>query len=43
MPVSGWAVPLVWIPLEDWRWIVDINLMGVVHGVDLHTADQVAW
>jgi NADP-dependent 3-hydroxy acid dehydrogenase YdfG len=20
------------IPLEDWRWIVDINLMGVVHG-----------
>ncbi len=22
------------IPLEDWRWIVDINLMGVVHGVE---------
>jgi NAD(P)-dependent dehydrogenase (short-subunit alcohol dehydrogenase family) len=23
------------IPLEDWRWIVDINLMGVVHGCHL--------
>ena len=23
---------LMEIPLEDWRWIVDINLMGVVHG-----------
>lgn len=22
------------INLEDWRWIVDINLMGVVHGVE---------
>lgn len=21
-------------PLEDWRWAVDINLMGVVHGVE---------
>lgn len=20
------------IPLEDWRWIIDINLLGVVHG-----------
>jgi NAD(P)-dependent dehydrogenase (short-subunit alcohol dehydrogenase family) len=20
------------VPIEDWRWIVDINLMGVVHG-----------
>jgi NAD(P)-dependent dehydrogenase (short-subunit alcohol dehydrogenase family) len=20
------------IPLEDWRWIIDINLMGVIHG-----------
>ena len=25
------------IPLEDWRWIVDINLMGVVHGVEIFT------
>ena len=25
------------IPLQDWRWIVDINLMGVVHGVELFT------
>ncbi|WP_262693969.1 SDR family NAD(P)-dependent oxidoreductase [Kordiimonas aquimaris] len=24
-------------PLEDWRWIVDINLMGVVHGVEVFT------
>jgi len=23
------------IPLEDWRWIVDINLMGIVHGVEI--------
>ena len=22
------------IPLADWRWIVDVNLMGVVHGVE---------
>ena len=25
------------IPLEDWRWIVDINLLGVVHGVEIFT------
>lgn len=25
------------IPFEDWRWIVDINLMGVVHGVEIFT------
>ena len=23
------------IPLEDWRWIVDINLIGVVYGVEV--------
>ena len=23
------------IPLEDWRWIVDINLMGAVYGVEV--------
>jgi NAD(P)-dependent dehydrogenase (short-subunit alcohol dehydrogenase family) len=23
------------IPIEDWRWIVDINLMGVVYGVEV--------
>ena len=23
------------IPLEDWRWIVDINLLGVVYGVEI--------
>lgn len=23
------------IPIEDWRWIVDINLMGVVYGVEI--------
>lgn len=27
--VSG---SLMEVPLEDWRWIIDINLMGVVHG-----------
>ena len=25
------------ISLEDWRWIVDINLMGVVYGVEIFT------
>lgn len=25
------------IPAQDWRWIVDINLMGVVHGVEIFT------
>jgi NAD(P)-dependent dehydrogenase (short-subunit alcohol dehydrogenase family) len=29
--VAG-AGTLMEVPLEDWRWIVDINLMGVVHG-----------
>ena len=24
-------------PIEDWRWIIDINLMGVVHGVEVFT------
>ena len=23
------------IPLQDWRWVVDINLMGVVYGVEM--------
>lgn len=25
------------IPLQDWRWIMDINLMGVVHGQEIFT------
>jgi NAD(P)-dependent dehydrogenase (short-subunit alcohol dehydrogenase family) len=25
------------IKIEDWRWIVDINLMGVVHGIEVFT------
>lgn len=25
------------IPLEDWRWITDINLLGVVYGVEAFT------
>jgi NAD(P)-dependent dehydrogenase (short-subunit alcohol dehydrogenase family) len=25
------------IALQDWRWIVDINLMGVVHGIEVFT------
>ena len=25
------------IPLEDWRWIVDINLMSVAYGVEIFT------
>jgi NAD(P)-dependent dehydrogenase (short-subunit alcohol dehydrogenase family) len=23
---------LMEVPLEDWRWVIDINMMGVVHG-----------
>lgn len=26
------------IPLQDWRWIVDINLMGVVHAAGVTAA-----
>lgn len=22
------------VPLEDWRWVMDVNLMGVVHGIE---------
>src|SRR5262245_13711537 len=29
--VAG-AGPIMEISVEDWRWIIDINLMGVVHG-----------
>lgn len=29
--VAG-AGTLMEVPLEDWRWIIDINVMGVVHG-----------
>jgi NAD(P)-dependent dehydrogenase (short-subunit alcohol dehydrogenase family) len=25
------------VPLQDWKWIVDINLMGVVYGVEIFT------
>lgn len=25
------------IAMQDWRWVVDINLMGVVHGVEIFT------
>ena len=25
------------IPLDDWRWIININLMGVVYGVEMFT------
>lgn len=29
--VAG-AGSLMEVPLEDWRWIIDINVMGVIHG-----------
>jgi NAD(P)-dependent dehydrogenase (short-subunit alcohol dehydrogenase family) len=25
------------IPMEDWRWVMDINVIGVVHGVEVFT------
>jgi NAD(P)-dependent dehydrogenase (short-subunit alcohol dehydrogenase family) len=30
---SGRFRPVWDYPLEDWRWVLDVNLMGVVHGV----------
>lgn len=30
------------IPLKDWQWIVDINLMGIVHGVETFVPTMVA-
>ena len=29
-------------PLADWRWVLDVNLMGVVHGVRLFTPMMLA-
>jgi NAD(P)-dependent dehydrogenase (short-subunit alcohol dehydrogenase family) len=29
----GAASPIDDIPLDSWRWVLDVNLMGVVHGV----------
>lgn len=25
------------IPMEDWRWVIDINVIGVAHGVEVFT------
>ena len=30
------------IDIKDWQWIVDINLMGIVHGVQAFVPDMVA-
>jgi NAD(P)-dependent dehydrogenase (short-subunit alcohol dehydrogenase family) len=30
------------IAIQDWQWIVDINLMGVVHGVEVFTPHMLA-
>jgi NAD(P)-dependent dehydrogenase (short-subunit alcohol dehydrogenase family) len=30
---SGRFRPVWEYPLEDWRWVLDVNLMGVVHGL----------
>ncbi len=30
---SGRHRPVWEMPLEDWRWSIDVNLMGVVHGI----------
>jgi len=32
--VGGGAFQAGETPLADWRWVVDVNLMGVVHGVE---------
>jgi NAD(P)-dependent dehydrogenase (short-subunit alcohol dehydrogenase family) len=31
------------ISLQDWRWVIDINMMGVVHGVKAFLAAQEPW
>jgi len=31
----GAGGPIGLAPESDWRWVVDVNLMGVVHGVDV--------
>jgi NADP-dependent 3-hydroxy acid dehydrogenase YdfG len=28
------ARPLIETTLDDWKWLLDINLMGVIHGID---------
>lgn len=32
--VGGGGGPTGTIPIEDWKWTVDVNLMGVVHGCE---------
>jgi NAD(P)-dependent dehydrogenase (short-subunit alcohol dehydrogenase family) len=30
------------VPIEDWRWLLDVNLWGVIHGLSLFVPDMVA-
>lgn len=31
--VAGLSRPLIEIPMAEWRWLMDVNLFGVVHGL----------
>ncbi len=33
----GAGGPIATMPESDWRWVIDVNLMGVVNGVDVFT------
>jgi NAD(P)-dependent dehydrogenase (short-subunit alcohol dehydrogenase family) len=30
------------VPIEDWRWLLDVNLWGVIHGLSVFVPDMVA-
>jgi len=36
-PHRAWEVPI-----EDWRWLLDVNLWGVIHGLSVFVPDMVA-
>jgi len=38
----GAMAPALETSLETWRWIVDVNLMGVIHGVDAFAPSLIA-
>ena len=37
MPASRWADPFGTVKDKDWDWILDVNLKGVVYGVETFT------
>ena len=33
-PASPWPAPVASMTHEDWRWVIDVDLWGVIHGVE---------